>query len=116
VSQPHPAPVQPAASPNGAQLMQRAQAAYSQGRFFEPVNDSALHWAIEARKAGNPGGKAMEDSIIAVYKEHVAQYYKQGNYAGALALVNEMLKFYPGNVALLADQKRIQAAANSSAH
>ena len=97
-------------------MMQRAQAAYGQGHIFEPVNDCALHWAIEARKAGHPAGKAMEDSITTAYKARVAQYYQQGNYGMALALVHAMLKFYPGNQGLLADQQRIQAAANSSAH
>ena len=52
--------------------------------------------------------------IDEVYKARVAEYYKQRNYPAALALINEMLKFYPGNTSLLADQKRIQAAANSA--
>jgi hypothetical protein len=78
------------------------------------VNDSALHWAILSRKAGNPGGKALEEQIDQVYKERVAEYYKQKNYPAALALISEMQKFYPGNTSLLADQKRIQAAANSA--
>jgi len=100
----------------GQQMYQKAQAAISQGHYFEPVNDSALHWAILARQAGNPGGKALEDQIVAVYKSRVAQYYNSGNYQGALALVNEMLKFYPGNPSLLAQQKKFQDAMNNSKH
>lgn len=98
----------------GQQMYQKAQAAFSQQRYFEPVNDSALHWAILARQAGNPGGKALEEQIIAVYKTRVTQYYNSGNYAAALALVNEMLKFYPGNASLLAQQKKFQDAVSNS--
>jgi serine/threonine protein kinase len=113
---PPPRPKAPVAPPadQGRELWQKAQAAYAQGHFFEPVNDSALHWAILARRAGNPGGKALEEQIDQVYKDRVSAYYKQGNYAAALTLISEMLKFYPGNTSLLADQRRIQAAANSA--
>ncbi len=113
--QPKPRSKAPAASADQGQLLwQKAQAAFAQGHYFEPVNDSALHWAILSRRAGNPGGKALEVQIDEVYKSRVAAYYKQGNYPAALTLINEMLKFYPGNTSLLADQKRIQAAANSA--
>jgi len=109
----HPKPAE-AAPDQGQQMYQKAQAAFSQGHYFEPVNDSALHWAILARQAGNPGGKALEDQIVSVYKTRVAQYYNSGNYQAALALVNEMLKFYPGNPALLKEQQKFQAALSSS--
>ncbi|MGA8144509.1 MAG: protein kinase [Candidatus Acidiferrales bacterium] len=101
----------------GQQMYQKAQTAFSQGRYFEPVNDSALYWAIQARKAGNPGGKALEEQIVEVYKSRVAQYLNAGNYQAALKLVDEMLKFYPGNPALLKEQQRCRtaiSAANSS--
>jgi serine/threonine protein kinase len=109
----HPKPAEPAPD-QGQQMYQKAQAAFSQGHYFEPVNDSALHWAILARQAGNPAGKALEDQIVSVYKTRVAQYYNSGNYQAALALVNEMLKFYPGNAALLKEQQKFQAALSSS--
>jgi len=109
----HPKPAEPAAD-QGQQMYQKAQAAFSQGRYFEPVNDSALHWAILARQAGNPAGKALEDQIVSVYKTRVTQYYNSGNYQAALALVNEMLKFYPGNPALLKEQQKFQAALSSA--
>src|SRR5580704_11032968 len=96
----HPKPTEPAPD-QGQQMYQKAQAAFSQQHYFEPVNDSALHWAILARQAGNPAGKALEEQIISVYKTRVTQYYNSGNYQAALALVNEMLKFYPGNPSLL---------------
>ena len=71
----HPKPTEPAPD-QGQQMYQKAQAALSQQHYFEPVNDSALHWAILARQAGNPAGKALEEQIISVYKTRVTQYYK----------------------------------------
>ncbi len=109
----HAKPAEPAQD-QGQQMYQKAQAAFSQGRYFEPVNDSALHWAILARQAGNPAGKALEDQIVSVYKTRVTQYYNSGNYQAALALVNEMLKFYPGNPALLKEQQKFQTALSSA--
>jgi len=109
----HPKPTEPAPD-QGQQMYQKAQAAFSQQHYFEPVNDSALHWAILARQAGNPAGKALEEQIISVYKTRVTQYYNSGNYQAALALVNEMLKFYPGNPSLLKEQQKFQAALSSS--
>jgi hypothetical protein len=101
---------------NGQQLWMRAQAALNQSRIFEPTNDCALYWAIQSRRAGNPGGKALEEQIVKHYKERVGQDYQSGNYGEALVLVKAMLKFYPNDVALLGDLSRIQAASNSSAH
>ena len=110
----HPKPSAPAAPDQGQAFYQKAQTALSQSRYFAPTNDCALYWAIQARQAGNPAGKALEDQIVSVYKTRVTQYYNSGNYQAALTLVNEMLKFYPGNPTLLKDQKRFQAAASSS--
>jgi hypothetical protein len=109
----HPKPAEPAPD-QGQQMYQKAQAAFAQKHYFEPTNDSALHWAILARQAGNPAGKALEDQIVSVYKTRVTQYYNSGNYQAALALVNEMLKFYPGNPALLKEQQKFQAALSSA--
>ena len=109
----HSKPAEPAPD-QGQQMYQKAQAAFAQKHYFEPTNDSALHWAILARQAGNPAGKALEDQIVSVYKTRVTQYYNSGNYQAALALVNEMLKFYPGNPALLKEQQKFQAALSSS--
>ena len=70
----HPKSGEPAPD-QGQQMYQKAQAAFSQRHYFEPVNDSALHWAILSRQAGNPAGKALEEQIVAVYKTRVTQYY-----------------------------------------
>jgi serine/threonine protein kinase len=109
----HPKPAETPAD-QGQQMYQKAQTAISKGQYFEPTNDCALYWAIQARKAGNANGQALESQIAQVYKARVTQYYNAGNYAAALALVNAMLKFYPDNPSLLKEQKRFQASLASS--
>jgi serine/threonine protein kinase len=100
------APKPRALSPD--EMMQRAQSAMAQQRYFEPVNNSALHWAIQARKAGNPNAQALETEIQGVYKKEMLADYRQKNYTAALALLNGMLRYYPGNPSLLAERGRIQ--------
>ncbi len=95
-------------------MFQKAQTALASQHFFEPVQNSALYWAIQARKAGNPGGKAIEDQIQEVYQRNMKQYYAQRNYAAALALLEEMQKFYPENTALRAEHQKLQASVNQS--
>jgi hypothetical protein len=102
-------PVQAAA---GQQQLQNAQAAYAQGRYFAPLNNSALFWAIQARNAGNQNGHALEVQIDNIYKTQVTQLYQQRNYAAASQLVDVMLSYYPGEPGLLRDKQMIIAAAN----
>jgi hypothetical protein len=108
---PAPVPVQAAA---GQQQLQNAQAAYSQGRYFAPLNNSALFWAIQARNAGNQNGHALEAQIDNIYKTQVTQLYQQRNYPAASQLVDVMLSYYPGEPGLLRDKQMIIAAANGA--
>ena len=106
---PAPVPVQAAA---GQQQPQNAQLAYSQGRYFAPLNNSALFWAIQARNAGNQNGHTLEVQLDNIYKTQVTQLYQQRNYAAASQLVEVMLNYYPGEPGLLRDKQLIIAAAN----
>jgi hypothetical protein len=108
---PAPVPVQAAA---GQQQLQNAQLAYSQGRYFAPLNNSALFWAIQARNAGNQNGHTLELQIDNIYKTQVTQLYQQRNYAAASQLVDVMLNYYPGEPGLLRDKQLIIAAANGA--
>lgn len=109
---PAPVPVQAAA---GQQQLQNAQAAYAQGRYFAPLNSSALFWAIQSRNAGNQNARALELQIDNVYKTQVTQLYQQRNYPAAMQLVDVMLSYYPGESGLLRDKQMIMAAANGGA-
>ncbi len=113
---PAPAPVPvPAQADAGQQMFLNAQNAYSQGRYFAPINNSALHWAIQSRNAGNQNGKALEAQIINMYKTQVTQLYAQRNYPVALQLNAAMQSYYPGDPGLLQDQQKILAAASGRA-
>jgi TIR domain len=108
---PVPVPVQAVA---GQQQLQNAQAAYAQGRYFAPVNNSALFWAIQARNAGNQDGHTLELQMDNIYKTQVTQLYQQRNYPAASQLVDVMLNYYPGEPGLLRDKQLIIAAANGA--
>src|SRR5579863_7629114 len=110
---PAPAPVPVQTAPGQLQL-QNAQAAYGQGRYFAPLNNSALFWAIQARNAGNQNGHALEVQIDNVYKTQVTQLYQQRNYPAASQLVDVMLAYYPGEPGLLRDKQMIVAAASGA--
>ena len=110
-----PAPVPtpaPAATGAGQQMYFNAQNAFNQGRYFAPFNDSALHWAIQSRNAGNQNGKALEAQIVNIYKAQVKQLFLQQNYSAALQLNAAMQNYYPGDQGLMQDQQKILAAAN----
>jgi hypothetical protein len=112
---PVPAPVPtpaPAATGPGQQMYFNAQNAFNQGRYFAPFNDSALHWAIQSRNAGNQNGKALEAQIVSIYKTQVKHFFLQQNYPAALQLNAAMQNYYPGDQGLLQDQQKILAAAN----
>jgi len=110
---PTPAPV-PVQAVAGQLQLQNAQLAYSQGRYFAPLNNSALFWAIQARNAGNQNGHVLEVQIDNIYKTQVIQLYQQRNYAAASQLVDVMLNYYPGEPGLLRDKQLIIAAANGA--
>jgi hypothetical protein len=93
-------------------LLVKANAAYAQGRYFEPANDSALHWAILAGRAGSPAGKTMEQQLGNLFRAQVNQFLQQQNYPAALHLVNVLLIYYPGNAELVSDQQKLLAAQN----
>jgi hypothetical protein len=116
VSAPVPVPVSvPVSGGAGQQMYFTAQNAFNQGRYFSPVNDSALHWAIQSRNAGNQNGKALEAQIVNIYKTQVKQLFLQQNYPAALQLNAAMQGYYPGDQGLLQDQQKILAAANGRA-
>ena len=104
-----PAPV-PAQAAAGQQQLKNAQAAYAQGRYFAPLNGSALFWAIQSRNAGNQNARALELQIDNIYKTQVTQLYQQRNYPAAMQLVDVMLNYYPGESGLLRDKQMIMAA------
>lgn len=93
-------------------LLVKANTAYVQGRYFEPANDSALHWAILAGKSGSPAGKNLELQLDNLFRTQLNQFYQQQNYPAALHLVNLMRIYYPSNAELIGDQQKLLAVEN----
>jgi TIR domain len=90
-------------------MLVKANASYAKGRYFEPANDSALHWAILAGRAGSPAGKNMEQQLGNLFRTQLNQLFQQQNYPAALHLVNVLLIYYPGNAELVGDQQKLLA-------
>jgi hypothetical protein len=90
-------------------MLVKANAAYAKGHYFEPANDSALHWAILAGRAGSPAGKTMEQQLGNLFRTQLNQLFQQQNYPAALHLVNVLLIYYPGNAELVGDQQKLLA-------
>jgi len=110
---PQPSAVAQTADP-AQPLLVKANAAYAQGRFFEPANDSALHWAILAGKSGSPAGKNLELQLGNLFRTQLNQLYQQQNYPAALHLVNVMRIYYPTNAELIGDQQKLLAVENGA--
>jgi len=111
---PRPSPAPAPANLTAEQMYQNAEAALRLHHYFEPFNNSALYWAILARRAGSPEGRALENQILEVYRKQMQEYLQQKDYRSALALVTAMLRFYPGDAGLLGDQRKLQAAVSES--
>lgn len=102
-----PAVKQGGAQLSGEEMYQRALAAYNQQHYFEPLIGSAVYWAILSRRANNPQGKELELKLSNIFRVKVNYYYNQRDAKSALALVNRMLLYYPGNDELLKDRQKI---------
>ena len=100
-------PVNPARQQlSGEEMYQRGLAAYNQQHYFDPLRDSALYWAIQSRRANNEHGKELETKLSNIFRAQV-NFYGQRDRKAALALVDRLLIYYPGNQELLNDKQKI---------
>jgi serine/threonine protein kinase len=97
-------PVRPELS--GEEMYQRGLAAYNQQHYFDPLKDSALYWAILSRRANNEHGKQLETKLSNIFRAQV-NFYAQRDPKTALALVDRLLIYYPGNQELLGDRQKL---------
>jgi hypothetical protein len=87
-------------------MYQRGLTAYNQQHYFDPLRDSALYWAILSRRANNEHGKELETKLSNIFRAQV-NFYGQRDRKAALALVDRLLIYYPGNQELLNDKQKI---------
>jgi serine/threonine protein kinase len=91
---------------SGEEMYQRGLAAYNQQHYFDPLKDSALYWAILSRRANNENGRALEGKLSNIFRAQV-NFYAQRDRKKALALVDRLLLYYPGNQELLTDRQKL---------
>ena len=91
------APVAAAPAPRRPTNTDNAQDALSAGRLVAPRNDSALHWALQAQQAGEPGAfEAMERVNNAILNEMQAMT-KEKRFDEELSFLNAYAQYYPAN-------------------
>ncbi len=89
------APLPPA--PRRPTNVDNAQDALSAGHLITPRNDSALHWALQAQQANEPGaGNVMERVNDAILNEMQAMT-KEKRFDEELTFLNAYAQYYPAN-------------------
>ena len=93
-----PAPAQPIAPPPDPTMgmLENARSDISSGHLTQPSGDCALSWALQAKKAGNTQGAAMESQILDLVGKKVVSERAARNYQSAIADVDGLMSFYPG--------------------
>ncbi len=87
----------PAPAPRRPTNVDNAQDALSAGHLVTPRNDSALHWALQAQQANEPGAfNAMERVNDAILNEMQAMT-KEKRFDEELTFLNAYAQYYPAN-------------------
>jgi hypothetical protein len=101
-------PVAPPPDPTVA-MLDSARADISTGHLTEPASDCALAWALRAKQAGNVQGAAMESQILDLVGKKIVSERLARNYESAIADVNGLMSFYPGQEQLVSLKGQIEA-------
>jgi hypothetical protein len=94
---PSPAPVVPVRRPTS---VDNAQDALAAGRFILPRGDSALHWALQAQQAGEPGAADVLQRTNTAILNTMQALTKQKRFDEALSFVNAYAEYYPADAAM----------------
>jgi hypothetical protein len=81
-------------------MVQNAQEALGAGRLLKPANNCALSWALQAQQSNAPGAAEVLQRTMAAIVERIQARTAAKRYEEALALVDELSQFYPGNPAM----------------
>jgi hypothetical protein len=91
------APVAPAHRPTS---VENAQEALAGGHLILPRADSALHWALQAQQAGEPGAADIMQRTNAAILNEMQELTKQKRYDEALSFLNAYAEYYAGDAAM----------------
>ncbi len=94
VSAPVVTPPPPPRRPSNAE---NAQDALSAGHLVTPRNDSALHWALQAQQANEPGALNVLDRINDAILNHLKTLTNEKRFDEELTFLNAYAEYYPAN-------------------
>jgi hypothetical protein len=80
--------------------VENAQDALAAGRLVLPRNDSALHWALQAQQAGEPGAPDVLQRTNTAILNQMQELTKQKRFDEALNFVNAYAEYYPADAAM----------------
>jgi len=80
--------------------VENAQDALAAGRLVLPSNDSALHWALQAQQAGEPGAADVMQRTNTAILNQMKELTNQKRFDEALSFVNAYAEYYPADPAM----------------
>ena len=90
-------------------MLENAHAAMNAGHFTQPPRDSALAWALQAKKGGNPQGAVLESQILKIIENRILSDTGSRNYDAALKELDGLIVFYPDRQQLISLKSKIQS-------
>jgi len=90
-------PVVAAPAPRRPTNADNAQDALSAGRLVSPRNDSALHWALQAQQAGEPGAFDVMERVNNAILNEMQAMTKEKRFDEELTFLNAYAQYYPAN-------------------
>jgi hypothetical protein len=89
-----PPPPPPAHIPTA---VENAQAALAAGRVVQPRTDSALHWALQAQRANEPGAADILQRTNTAVLNQMQALAKEKRFDEQLVLLNAYVEYYPSD-------------------
>jgi len=83
--------------PRRASNVDNAQDALTSGRLVAPRNDSALHWALQAQQANEPGAFNVLERVNDAILNEMKEMTKDKRFDDELAFLNAYAQYYPAN-------------------
>ena len=83
--------------PRRASNVDNAQDALTSGRLVAPRNDSALHWALQAQQANEPGAFNVIERVNDAILNEMKEMTKDKRFDDELAFLNVYAQYYPAN-------------------
>ena len=87
----------PAPAPRRPSNTDNAQDALSAGHLVTPRNDSALHWALQAQQANEPGAFNTLERVNDAILSHLKALTSEKRFDEQLTFLNAYAEYYPAN-------------------